>query len=476
MGKQTREYVEQAIQSGTAIRFEEEHEGIWYDTIIHPVFNTHARIGKIAILVRDITRRKRMEEDLRHYIERLSILYEIDHAVLASRSAEAIAQATLDQVRRLVPCIGGAVLLFDSETGDAIVLVAEVNGKTVAQRGTRLPLEEFKDIDGHIKSLRQGRVHMLEDTFAIPEPPRVIEAVRAWGMRSLLSIPLVVEGESVGFFSLGGESPGALAPRYVGIAGEVARSVAIAIQQAQLLEQLSVSRERLRRLAQRIVSTQEEERQRLSRTLHDEAGQALIALKISLELIGQDLPAEYESLRQRTSDAIALTDATMEQIRLLARDLHPPALDTVGLGPTLEGFCQGFAKRTQLPIDYVGLELPAVPTPISICLYRFLQEALTNVAKHARASQVRVVLNRDYETVSLSVEDDGRGFDKLARLMVSGWSMGMGLMGMQERLKSLGGQLEVESTPGRGTRLVAHIPFQERYCDTSTEDTRHHRR
>jgi PAS domain S-box-containing protein len=223
-------------------------------------------------------------------------------------------------------------------------------------------------------------------------------------------------------------------------------------------EELRHYTERMRQLARQVVSTQEEERQRLSRALHDEAGQALTALRISLELIQEDLPAESSSLHQRIGDAAALTGATMEQIRLLAQDLRPPALDTVGLNPTLEGFCGDFAERTRLSIEYLGLELPMLPEPVNMCLYRFLQEALTNVAKHARANQVRVALRYDAETVSLSVEDDGRGFDRQARMSERCWPMGIGLLGMQERLESLGGRLEIESQPGQGTRLVAHLP------------------
>jgi signal transduction histidine kinase len=215
----------------------------------------------------------------------------------------------------------------------------------------------------------------------------------------------------------------------------------------------------LRRLTQRVTLAQEEERQRLSRALHDETGQALTALRISLELIGEDLPADLGSLRQRVGDAAALTAATMEQIHSLAQDLRPPGLETVGLDPTLGGFCRSFARHTQLAIEYQGAQLPAMPDAVSICLYRYLQEALTNVAKHAQADQVRVVLRCDGKTVSLSVEDDGRGFDRAARLTVSGWPMGIGLMGMQERLKSLGGRLEVDSEPGQGTRLTAHLPL-----------------
>ena len=282
--------------------------------------------------------------------------------------------------------------------------------------------------------------------------------MQAQGLRSVLNVPLVAEHELIGFLSLGAGSPGPFAAGHVDIACEVAGPLAIAVQQARLFEQVRVGRERLRRLAQQIVSAQEEERQRLSRALHDEAGQALTALRISLELIQDDLPVEFDLLRQRIGDAAALTDATMEQIRLLARDLRPPALDAVGLNPTLEAFCHDFGKRTQLPIDYLGLGLPMLPEAVNMCLYRFLQEALTNVAKHACADQVCVTLCYDVETVSLSVEDDGRGFDKQARLSASGWPMGIGLLGMQERLESLGGQLEIESQPGQGTRLMAYLP------------------
>jgi signal transduction histidine kinase len=409
-------------------------------------------------LKREIEERQRAEEELWQHTERLRVLHEIDHGILAARSPEAIAQTVLHHVQRLVPCLGAGVMVLDFEAGGAIALVAEVNGELVVQTGTRLSLEEFEGAEELIESLRQGKVHAVEDILAIPQPPPVLQTLRAEGLRSLLNVPLVAEDELIGFLSLRAGSPGPFAPEHVDIAREVAGPLAIAIQQARLFDLVRAGRERLRRLAQQIISTQEEERQRLSRALHDEAGQALIALKISLQLIQEDLPVDFGLLRQRIGDAAALTTTTMEQIRLLAQNLRPPALDTVGLGPTLEGFCRDFAQRTQLSIDYLGMELPVIPEAVNICLYRFLQEALTNVAKHACADQVHVVLHCDAETISLSVEDDGRGFDKLARLSLSGWPMGIGLLGMQERLESLGGRLEIESQPGHGTRLVAYLP------------------
>jgi PAS domain S-box-containing protein len=242
-------------------------------------------------------------------------------------------------------------------------------------------------------------------------------------------------------------------------------------ERKRVFEQVQAGREQLARLTQQVVSAQEEERQRLSRELHDEAGQALTALKIGLELIQSDLPVEAGSLRQRLGEAVVLTETTMEQVRLLAHDLRPPALDTVGLNYTLEGLCHDFAERIQLPAHYVGTELPALPEAVKICLYRFLQEALTNVAKHAQANQVTIALHCDAETVSLSVADDGKGFDEQC-----GMSAGIGLLGMRERLEVLGGKLDIESGSGQGTRLVARIPLQKAYLERRrARDSRHRR-
>ncbi len=225
-------------------------------------------------------------------------------------------------------------------------------------------------------------------------------------------------------------------------------------QRDAALEELQRYAGRLRQLTRQAVSAQEGERHRVSRELHDEAGQALTALKISLELLQSDLPPEAESLRQRLGGAVALTEETMEQMRLLAQDLRPPALDTVGLNPTLEGLCRDFAQRTQLSVDYDGVQLPPLPEAADICLYRVLQEALTNVVRHANAGHVRVALGCDAEGVSLLVEDDGQGMDEGATVPA-----GIGLLGMQERLEMLDGQLEIESSPGGGTRLRASIPL-----------------
>lgn len=141
--------------------------------------------------------------------------------------------------------------------------------------------------------------------------------------------------------------------------------------------------------------------------------------------------------------------------------MRPPALDTVGLNLTLEAFCRDFSRRTQLPIRYDGNEVRGLSDATNICLYRVLQEALTNVVKHAQASRVEVRLSRDGQTVRLVVADNGRGFDQTAAKSLLEQAPGIGLLGMQERVELLGGWLNAESEPGQGLRLVVTLPVTE---------------
>lgn len=159
-----------------------------------------------------------------------------------------------------------------------------------------------------------------------------------------------------------------------------------------------------------------------------------------------------------------MIQVTVEKIRLLARDLRPPGLDTLGLNASLKGLCDSVARQTAVSITYAGAEVSPLPDGVTICLYRVLQEALTNVVKHAHAERVRVRLRNGAESVFLSVEDDGQGFDPGAVKSPGNGdgkgngSRSLGLVGMQERLELVGGRLEIVSRRGHGTRLMARVP------------------
>ncbi|HEX3045020.1 MAG TPA: PAS domain-containing sensor histidine kinase [Bacillota bacterium] len=225
----------------------------------------------------------------------------------------------------------------------------------------------------------------------------------------------------------------------------------------QLELELQETNSRLHEFTKQMMTTLEEERRMISRELHDEAGQALTALKMYIELILKGIPPDAIGLRQRMGEAVDLTDQTLKGIRRLAQDLRPPGLDALGLNFTLEDFCYEFGKRVGLDIKYQGCTLPVLTTTARIILYRFLQEALTNVVKHAKANLVQVRLDYHRGQISLAVNDNGIGFEfnniELKR-------KGIGLVGMQERLAMLDGTLAIDSKPGLGTELVATIPWE----------------
>lgn len=220
-------------------------------------------------------------------------------------------------------------------------------------------------------------------------------------------------------------------------------------------------REGMRRLARQVVIAQEEERQSIARELHDETGQALTSFKIGLEVIRSQLPNEMAALREDMEMLIELADRTMGRLRQLSHDLRPPGLDTFGLDNALAGLCQDYMSYTKIPIVYKGTKLPTLPTLTALSLYRFVQEALTNATRHALATEIEVHLQCDTEGLVVTVHDNGLGFEPPSDLEMADDQNGIGLRGMYERLVMINGHLEIRSTPGQGTRLIARAPLTE---------------
>jgi PAS domain S-box-containing protein len=220
------------------------------------------------------------------------------------------------------------------------------------------------------------------------------------------------------------------------------------------------ARQRLRDLAQKVITTQEDERQRISRELHDESGQSLTALKIDLELLLADMPEEMKSAKAQLAASVALTDSILENLRSLAHGLRPPALDAVGLVVTLREMCTDFKDRTGLDIQFKHDVIPKQPDISEITLYRFLQESLTNIVRHADAKQVKIDLRQAGDKIALKIQDDGQGFKVESDLVEGTNRRGMGLVGMRERLELAGGRLEIESAPGKGTTLTGFLPLR----------------
>ena len=239
------------------------------------------------------------------------------------------------------------------------------------------------------------------------------------------------------------------------------RTRELADANASLDDELRVRREgeaRIRALLRRLISVQEDERRRIARDLHDHLGQHVAGVGLSIESLEgllQDRP-DLASRARRTRELITKLDRDLD---FFTWELRPPSLDDLGIAIALQNFVQEWSKNFGIAADYHsrGLETGRLAREIETNLYRIAQEALNNVYKHARARNVAVLLERRERDVVLMVEDDGRGFERQPTTQPG--DTGIGLLGMSERASLVGGTLEIETTPGKGTTVYARIPF-----------------
>jgi two-component system, NarL family, sensor histidine kinase UhpB len=231
----------------------------------------------------------------------------------------------------------------------------------------------------------------------------------------------------------------------------------------QMLTRLEEDARQLQQLSRQILQAQEEERHRLARELHDEAAQALTLLLVRLRLL--ERAHTPDEAQQRVQELRELTAQALENVRRVALDLRPTILDDLGLGAALEWRVDEFnlefsrGNGTRATFDVRGLE-GRLPREVELIFYRIGQEALSNVARHAGATQVCVGLQRAGGQLTLEVLDDGRGFDlqQVRNRAHTGGHVGLGLLGMRERLGMIGGELLIDTAPGQGTRIIARTP------------------
>jgi PAS domain S-box-containing protein len=218
--------------------------------------------------------------------------------------------------------------------------------------------------------------------------------------------------------------------------------------------------ERIKALLERLVSVQEEERRRIARNLHDQLGQRITALRFSVSALKDDAALGVELLQQRIEAIDRIAAQIDRDVDGIAWDLRPASLDDMGLDAALQAMVRDWSETRGVRGElHVSTILDGrLPPDMESHLYRIVQEALNNVAKHAAASRASVLLKRTSGDVEVIVEDDGRGFD--VESITTSRGGGMGLTGIQERASLMGGHLEVESTPGAGTTLFVRVPVQ----------------
>ncbi len=410
-----------------------------------------------------ISEHEAAEERLQQRNQELELLHRFSLFISGRLDIAEILQpfATLLQEELQIP--GGVVFFYDRRRRQIYPQLSWGLSAEEAEVMMSWPLEEnalFQEAVG-------GKMILHKDLRVVPFflDQGLIAAHPGW--KSFLGVPVTVAEKVYGAFGLFRQTPATFHSGELHFFKALAQVMRTAVQNARLFEIANHNREQLRSIARRIFSTQEKERQRVYRELHDEAGQALTGLKIHLQMVLttlKQMESDLQSvviteLEEQVETAIALCQTTLDHIRTIAHNLRPAALENLGLNTTLQAFCRDFARRAQISITYTGRAYLDLPEAVEIGLYRFLQEALTNVARHAQAQTTQVQLQYDTTTISLTVVDDGQGFDMLSVLGNIQQKEGIGLAGMKERIESVGGQLTINSEIGRGTILIAWIPL-----------------
>jgi signal transduction histidine kinase len=299
--------------------------------------------------------------------------------------------------------------------------------------------------------LLTGRPFRTDDYTRDPRLSQdYLDVVQATGVSAVLAVPVQIGARVEGVLYVINRPSHPFNDRDEDVLLRLADHAAIAINNAHLFAQVRAGRERLQALSRRLVAVQEDERRHIARELHDEVGQLLAGLKLSLEM-----NAAPDMGGANLREAQAAVQELMQRVRDLSLDLRPAMLDDLGLLPALWWYLERYTARTQVQVTFkhTGLE-NRLPPEVETAVYRLVQEGLTNVARHAGVREAMVRLWADAEIVGVQIEDAGRGFE-VGSMSRNGSTSG--LAGMYERANLLGGRLWVESSPGAGTQVTAEL-------------------
>jgi signal transduction histidine kinase len=394
---------------------------------------------------RRYTGARERRDELERTVATLEATAQIARAVGGETDLEVILELVAKRGRALV---SARALLIELKQRDELVIAACVGELPDGLIGQRIPIEDTVAVT----AMRTRHAQRLEDEFS---RARFDERLTQLGVKAQggLVVPLVFRGQTHGvLLALDRLQDGpAFSKEDERLLEAFAASAATAVAMAQ-----SVAAERQ---SQRLAAA-EGERQRWARELHDETLQSMSALRIGLSAATRsDRP---DALGQAVRQAVDQLEEAIANLRALITDLRPAALDELGVQAALEGLAErtartGMQVEVSLDLDYEQGRVPSRHVPeLETALYRIVQEALTNAAKHGHAKRATVEIHEDGETVHLNVSDDGNGFDPDQD------TDGFGLLGMRERVELLAGQLKIDSAPGRGAIVSAKFPAQRR--------------
>jgi PAS domain S-box-containing protein len=385
--------------------------------------------------IRDVTERRRADAELRALAAEQAALRRVATLVASEPDPQEIFSSVTEEVGRLLGAHSANMVRYEAGNRDASVVGGwSRKGTPAVEVGQRVPMDGDT---ASVRVLRTGRAARIESYDDVPGD--LAGRLRELGFRCAVAAPIMLRGRLWGAVIVSSVRAGAFRPGDEDRISNFADLVAQALANAEARELLAASR-------RRIVQAGDEERRRLERNLHDGAQQRLVALALTVRMAERKLESDPETACRLLAHASTELDQALGELREIARGLHPAVLTDRGLGPALDAL----ATRAPIPVDVAGEVDARLPPPVEAAAYYVVAEALTNVAKYARATEAWVGLRRDDGLLVVEVADDGVGGADASR--------GSGLRGLADRVEALGGRLEVSSPEGGGTTLRATLP------------------
>lgn len=429
-----------------SLGFREKHELVDDERALVEAFADQAAIALDNARLYEETDRRRREAE---------VLAGISQTMNASLEMGAILQRVVEGARVLCDSDIARIALRDPESG-AVVFRYWVNTRYTGYHEARL-YPGTESMGGLVLMTRQP--HRTDDWMGDPRFGKETAAVvEAEGIVTQMIVPIRIGPEVEGLLYVDNRRARPFTDLDEAALVHLAEHAAIAIRNAQLFAAVQATGERLQALSSRLLEVQEAERRHIARELHDEVGQALTAVKINLQMLRRQSPADAAATR--LDDSLGMVDRILQGVRRMSLDLRPSLLDDLGLAAAVRWYVGAQAQRTGLTAEVEASALPALlPAALATTCFRIVQEAVTNVVRHAKARRLIVILEAADARLTVLVRDDGAGFDVGAarRRALAGGSLG--LLGLEERVELAGGRARIESSPGRGTTVRVDLPI-----------------
>ncbi|MCC6905362.1 MAG: GAF domain-containing sensor histidine kinase [Anaerolineae bacterium] len=398
------------------------------------------------------------ERELRIAARELTLMVEASHLLGGTDDLDALMRDALDQVVRVIDLVQrGLIYVPGRDTGLTYHFAhSGYANEDAARRALARLLTEMTDSrraywigpDGENLS---GEAGGLTPDGVLRGEALIHRIVLPLETRQRVLGTLLIETHAAGPYLSTGEAPTITA---------LARQLAVAIDNADLVLRLRQREARRTELLQRATNAQEAERKRIARELHDDTGQALTAIGLGLRGMKKMVLKNPAVAEQQVAQLEAITTHALEELRHLISDLRPSHLDDLGLVSALRWYAEEAGRRSALKVKVQAHgEIARLSPELETTLFRIAQEAVGNVIKHAGAERVTISLTYERDVIRLSIEDDGHGFDTAAVLKPDS-RRAWGLLGIQERLSLAAGEFEIHSTPGQGTRLEVRVPVE----------------